>query len=312
MKVKLTGLVLFPDSLWCSSEVLDSVINARIGGIPVQLAFPRKLERKNADGEVFDGIFNSLASPRGAEKWKIGGSDIGWGHTHFDGTSEIRRVVIFSECSEENVKSTAKALYSDVGRWERAFLEYCYIISRQNPIVQNSFYTIGCKFQLCAEKPIYMVSPDVNPPTCPLPFEVLSAGEIREACEFASKDTSLLLEYQLLNEAYSAFINGKNRQAIMDACSALEIVMVKQIRKYCKSLNLDEEILLSKYQSLGERVRLVQKLYTSFFIDNLVRNTVYLRNAVAHSNTVYPSNEETDRLIDNVEKAMKFFHDGYY
>lgn len=308
----LTGFVQFPGNLHCSSETLGTEISVNIGGIDVRLVFPREKETRDENGVLLYGILNPLISPIGAEKWRINGGPLNWGHPYPNNTSIISRVVIFMECNDDDVHSTAKALYSDIGRWERAFLEYCYVISKQHPLVENSFDTVGSLFHLYGDKRIDLISPDCNRQVFHLEYQILSLDTIRKACEYASSNCTLFLEYQLLNEAYSAFQNEKKRQAIIDACSALEIVMVKQIKKYCDSVSMNDSILLSKYKSFGDRVKLVQKLYPSFFVDNLEHTTVHLRNEIAHCSNFCPSDNDTNTLICNVEKAMAFFHEGYY
>lgn len=310
----LTGFLRFSQDLLCLKEVLGAEIDIEIGGISARIVFPQLVEKWDESGKFELGFLNPLAAPRGAEKWKKGGRPLEWGYpmSFPEVLSTISQAVIYVECSDDNLQSTADVLYSKIGDWEGSFFEYCNIASKQYSLRNLNLRTFRSDFQLYEKDYVTQSFPIKVYASVPKESNALSLSIIKDACKYASSEKELFLEYQMLNVAYAAKANCQNRQAIIDACSALEIVMVKQISQYCDSISLDSNILLSKYRSLGDRVKLVQNLFPNFTIERLNEQIVFVRNNIAHNKTVFPTDEETDNLIQAVEMCMEHFFDGYY
>ena len=116
----------------------------------------------------------------------------------------------------------------------------------------------------------------------------------------------------ILLSAYKAQKDHKNRQAIIDACSAIEICLTNWIKNFANKKGFNFEILTDKYRSLGERFKLVSRLDPSF--PSLDFNNIIIkpRNNVAHNRDIYTSNECTAKLIEMVENYLNYYHTVYY
>ena len=52
--------------------------------------------------------------------------------------------------------------------------------------------------------------------------------------------------------------------------------------------------------------------HTSFNVENTEEAIVTPRNKLAHNQTAFPSDEETDLLLSKVEECLAFYHKSYY
>ena len=138
-----------------------------------------------------------------------------------------------------------------------------------------------------------------------------SIKNIMDAIEFADSGKEMLLEYQMLLSAYEARRLNQNRRAILDACSAMEITLVKQITLYCQSIGLSPDILIDKYRYLGDRLKLIRKIDDGVPDENYKVLVTEPRNSVMHNKDIFPSDETTDNLILCVERLLEHFYVSY-
>lgn len=314
----LTGFLKFPQWLFCGQDVLGAELTTKIGDINVKIVFPKMSDKQSTNPCDLVGLSNPLIAPNGAEKWKDDGEPLRWGYPVINDSevfSDISMIVLLYECNNENeIIDISKKIYGKIDIWRKSFLDYCYVSTAQRsyPIVQaidnSDFQLYGTGY--IPKEQLWVFSLDFRKKE-----NALTLDRIKEACEFASSAKELYLEYQMLLSAYNAKSNNKNREVVIDACSALEIVLVKQIEKYCDSIHLLADILFDKYRSLGERLKLITTLYPLFPYDykhQLKPKITDLRNDIAHNKKVYPNSDETNELLSMVEKCMAFFFEGYY
>ena len=189
---------------------------------------------------------------------------------------------------------------------------YIKLEIKQNTERDENIHKNSCSLELMDRKYI----PDPRP-ICfnmHLLIDVKCASEkcIKEAIFFANSGKELLTEYQMLLSAYEARRQNENRRAILDACAAMEITIVKQIENFCDSKGFPSEIIIKKYLYLGDRIKLLRELYKDVPNENYKELVVEPRNALMHNKDVYPSDETTDNLFSCVEILLKHFYIAYY
>ena len=226
--------------------------------------------------------------------------------------SFVKKILFLAECEESETQDVAQRLYSVIGKWEIAFTRFCKLCTKQqmarvkNENLPRNLVLLSPQGYIQNNLPAYL--------HCQLhgDGEFLSDEQIKQAITFASSGRELLLEYQMLLSAYAARKECQNRQAIIDACSAVEICLVNKIKSFSNEKDIDPDLFLKKYRSLGDRFRLVAKIDTCFPVSDYDNIIVNPRNNIAHNRDVYPSDEVTDKLLVAVEQCLKHYHVTYY
>lgn len=309
MKMILTGFLKLGRSLHCLGDVLGQIIPAQINNINVLVHFPRADENTfQPDG--MKGIACPLLSPEIFKKWTLKCKPFEWGYPASlpKFTAVVERVVITCECEEYQREGIAEKIYSDIERWEKSFLNYCFVSNIELSERDYNKEPFESEFFLCDKSYIpRKKAPGGMVINTSEPENALSLNLITNAIKFASSEKDLRLEYQMLLSACNAVSENNNRQAIVDACSALEICLVNVITKECQRIGIDKDILLEKYRSLGDRVSLAKKLFTNVSLPDAKSLVVYPRNNLAHNNNIYPTDKITDQLIACVKSWLDHF-----
>lgn len=313
--MEIVGLFSFTTELLCKQEVLGNHYQTEIAGIPVEIVFPDDPKREHENAMEYIGMGNQLLPPEKGKDLMLGDEKIIWGYPvqYPNLNSFIKYVLMIVECESNAVGEVAQRLYSSIEKWETSFMSFCQLCTKQNlnrnQITSNSTHNLSLLSKegyIQNQEPthiqVYLRSED----------EYLSDDQVRQAFSFASSGKELLLEYQMLLSSYNAQKEGQNRQAIIDACAAVEVCLVNQIRIFCSEKHIDPELFLRKYRSLGDRFSLIAKIDAQFPFSDYNDVIVKPRNDIAHNRDVYPSNQVARALISAVEQCMKHYHTAYY
>lgn len=307
----MIGILTFSRGIFCKKEVLGKSYPGKIGALDVHIIFPilNEADDKEALGKI--GLSNQLQSPVKDQIYLQGDVKLNWGcpmnFPEYD--SIVSRVLI--ECGDADDNS--QVLYNNICKWEEAFYNYYHLCTKQYGKKKEEKDIFNSKLALFVNgKYIEDCRPRVL--TGKFYSHECFASEtiIKEAIEYASSGKELLLEYEMLLSAYKDQETNRNRQAIIDGSSAVELCLVKVIKKYCVEKSIDPQILLSKYRSLGDRFKLVTKIDETLPKRDYQKTIVAPRNNVAHTNEVKPSDETVGHFINSVEEVMKHYHVSYY
>ena len=311
MGTTITGLLKLSRGILCKREALGCVYDARIAGIDAQIHFPQFPPPDGWKDEVF---MPPLLPPEIGATWKRGEEPLSWGsiRVYPPGNCYVELLALSMECEPNEVNECARQIYDSIIKWEHAFIDYLMIETKQNTERDKNITRKTCDLELVADKYIpqnKMIDIYVNIPSDDC---YASTDIIKRAVSFADAGKELLLEYQMLLSSYEARRNSQNRQAVIDACSAVEICLVKNIQKRFQTIGLDGDSFLKKYRSLGDRFGLIKQLDQSFGNTDYQKLVVSPRNKIAHNSTDSVSDETTDILIQCVEECLDHFYNGYY
>lgn len=309
----MEGLLTLSDSLLCKEEVLGQIIETSIAGVDVRIHFPQLPPFDEKDPQI--GICNPLLPPTIAKTWKRGESPLEWGYpqSYPSGNSCVNLLAISVECDEDERTETARTLYAGIKTWVKSFADYLQLSSKQNTDrdknIENEsrgwleILGLECVPGLVADT-IFVTVPNTD--------SFVSEAQVDEALQFAASGKELHLEYQMLLSSYRARKECQNRQAIIDACSAVELCLEDYISRRVKELGFSPSCFLDKFKSLGDRIDLAKQLDNSFPKEDHQAIIVKPRNDIAHNREAYPSDETTDQLIACVERCLQHFFTEYY
>lgn len=313
--MRIVGLLELTQSLYCEYEVLGKTIHTRISGVDVGVSFPRcNSNFCDANGSLCVGSSDSLLPPDISVRWEQNEKSSEWGYLYSfpDKDAVVRQLALSVECDDDDVFDTAQVLYDAINKWEAALMQYCVLSSKY-------VFKEGC--YISGRRALYLWRDSSYIPTTKsymrINFDMpsrevcLTLRQIEKAIEFASTGKELHLEYQLLLTAYKAQNSGQNRQAIVDACSALELCCVNRITDFCNEHTISADILLNKYRSLGERLDLVGKIDKEFQLHQ-IKGVVAIRNKLIHNSNIFPSSEDTRAVIRQVESWLQLYFDDFY
>ncbi|MBR3312208.1 MAG: hypothetical protein IKG15_10355 [Solobacterium sp.] len=307
----MKGILKLSETLLCEKEVLGEIYDFEIEDIKGHLHFPQYpiINQSNSDYPLMPGLLPpAIISIRNPDKLTHS-----WGNPALvpPGISYVKALALTIDCTEEHSVSNAKILYKSIQKWEQAFTDYIKIVRKQNVKRDLNVNVNTCMLYLynktfIPDSPIFYIDGDVHSKTA------ASKSEIKDAIDFANSGKELALEYQMLVSAYKAIMNNQNRLAILDACSSIEIALIKQITSFCQSKEINPSILINQYRSLNDRFKLLKEISTKLpklkYLDEIVKP----RNEVMHNRDVNPTNETTEKLILCVENYLKFFNAPYY
>ncbi len=313
--MKGIGLLKIHGGLLCQKDTLGQQFCGKISGIDVTILFPSLADDSDKDDFGRVGMGNPLLAPGNGTGLTLGGENILWGYpmTAPKMNSFVNYVTLELDCDEHNANEMAQKLYAGAQDWAYSFKCFLQLLTKQQLAQKPKVSNPGNNLQLLFDgKYADNHHPQVIHAQFHSDSEFASHGKIFQAIEFASSGKELFLEYQMLLSAYNARKDGANRQAIIDACSAVEICLVNWINCYCNQKGFSPKILTEKYRSLGERFNLVKSLDSKSPSIDFANIIVRPRNAVAHNRNVFPTKECTDQLIEMVEKYLEHYHTSYY
>lgn len=304
------GLLTFPKDLLCRKEVLGENFDAVISGVKVKVCFPCYPKDITSSDDYIHKDY-TLEPPK-CRVLKRGEDQIEWGRlTSYPAcNARVASVMILIDCKED-IEENAKKLYSSIKVWGKKLIDYCDLCVKDLSINTRSPDSNTCRLELVYEKYIpsfgttHLIIPFIKDEDC------LTKNQVIDALIFASSNEEISLEYQMLLSAYKARTERQYRQAIVDACSAVEICLNKQIEEYCRKIGLDSEILFKKYRSLGDKFTLIKKIDENFNVTNPFDRIVSPRNRVVHKNE-FPDAETTWELLNAVEECLKQYNVDYY
>ena len=307
----MEGLLTLSDSLLCKEEVLGQIIETSIAGVDVRIHFPQLPPFDEKDPQI--GISNPLLPPTIAKTWKRGESPLEWGYpqSYPSGNSCVNLLAISVECDEDERTETARTLYAGIKTWVKSFADYLQLSSKQNTDrdknIENEsrgwleILGLECIPRLVADT-IFVTVPNTD--------SFASEAQVDEALQFAASGKELHLEYQMLLSSYRARKECQNRQAIIDACSAVELCLDAYLINNLQKLDLTPSEYDNK--SLGSKFDLVKSIDKLFPKEDQQALIVKPRNDIAHNREVNPSDRTTDALISCVERCLQHYFTGYY
>jgi len=314
INLELKGLLSIETGLLCKNTVLGKNYQTKIGDVPVVIVFPDVPTSEYEEVMNYVGMSNPLRPPEKGMNLRRGTEKVFWGYPmrYPEYNSFVKHMLLLVECEESEMQNIAQKLYSTIGKWEVAFTSICKLYTKQqmardkNENVPRNLALLSSNGYIQNNQPVLLHGQLHGDD------EFLSDEQIKQAIAFASSGKDLLLEYQMLLSAYVARKECQNRQAIVDACSAVEICLVNKIKLFSIEKDIDPDLFLEKYRSLGDRFRLVVKIDSSFPVSDYDNIIVSPRNDIAHNRDVYPSDEVTDKLLVAVEQCLKHYHVTYY
>ena len=224
--MKIVGSLTLTQKIYCQCEVLGKIMDTNTSGIDVSVSFPKFNAGFHAANKLcYKEIRNPLLPPDVAKKWRRGNEMLDWGYpcSYSCKHASISLLAITTECEDTKTDETAQILYESIDKWENAFIEYCILSARQRVLTEAITRVKSNKLELMDKNGyintticLKMHLEPKDPQLC------LSESQVRDALDFASSGKELYFEYQMLFSAYEARDSERNRQTIVDACSALE------------------------------------------------------------------------------------------
>lgn len=305
----LRGVITFSKGILCKKEALEKQYSGKIGGVDVTITLPTVCDDKESTG-----MSNPLIAPEKGKDLRLF-EEIDWGYPlKFPGfNSVVYHALIEFSCDSNDVEIVSQKLYDDICRWEQSFIQF-YELSCKYHFKQKSKRKHSANLLAIFSDKGHISSqePHVINGVIYSDSSFVSREQIYNAISFASSDKNLLLEYQMLLSAYKAKEEKQFRQAIVDACAAVEICLNKQILAYCERKGIKSNIITSKYRYLSDKFNLLSEFDADMPKFNYKKAVVEIRNAVVHSNNTNPSVEETNTLISIVEEVLAHYNKDFY
>ncbi len=309
--MSMQGILTLSEELLCEEEVLGMSFDISISSIDAKLYFPLCPEIDDKKPEI--GIFNPLKAPLLASHIKRGSEKLIWGYPlqYPKCNSSVSLLALSVDCETEKNTEYAKIFYESISSWEMAFMDYIKIETKQGCFHDKNIQRNICNLELLADK--YIPKTSSIELFLTIPREFASKVQIEEAIRYANSSKELFTEYKMLLNAYAARRINQNRLAIVNACSALEICLVRYLEDKCKELKLDKRLFLDiKFRSLGDRIRLAQTFDTGFPKNDYDKLVVKPRNDLVHNRETDPTDDVTNKLITCVEDYLGYYFKGKY
>lgn len=306
---KAVGVVKLPIGMYCDIDCLRTY-RANISGTQIKIHFPQYVKPEKRSLET--GI---LIAPDVAKNLRENDKEFNWGridHRSLKTTGGVVQMIAI-ECKEDD----AQPLYETFNPWLDRFQDYSFLCNKQFCNVVNNTSSGGNRLAIVGKDGyIHPEKPQTASMTLHLMGEeaYLKSDHIQKAIEYASSGKNILPEYEIMQQAYEAEEKHLHKLSIINAASALELCILKQIDRYCSQHTIDTDILTRKYKYLSELVDLESRIDDEFaqMKVELNENVCKARNGAVHFRTnVVLNREKALNCIESVEKALHYFYDDF-
>ena len=286
---RLYGIVDLGEPIICAPNVLGAVKTISIGGVSGFLEMPQLPDWSTRTTEPL--WTTPLTPPVNALTWKTGDQPIEWGvpTTFPSGISRVEKVLLTFDIEECELTSSGTAIHAEFDRWLSLFVDYVELMTKQLRSQQVRYSS------QCGELNLFCWSRD-NKPERPYAREpqnidiflipdkrALTVEQFHVACDLASSDSDVALEYRIQLEAYRALRAGDFRKAVVETAVAAEIALTNAILSKLSDDGIPYgEKLLSKFRTLGGRLELAKAIQLRLPDVDLNSTVVKPRNTVVH------------------------------
>lgn len=279
------GVLNFENDFLFQKDILGNCIKTKINGVEVKLLFPRI--SPNIDEQIKKT--SSLSSNEFIIAPNLNitnfNSDFNWGYlkSYPDLISHINNIIIAFPSGNED------EICDHVEEWLNVLFKYCKLISKiimfhNNPnsiimggplrlfsIIDNKYVKINRNYKSNPLK-IYLTSET----------DAITLEQLTLAAKLAS-NRPIYLEEDLMLSAYNELENKNYRKCVIEAGTALEVLLTKVIKeKFKEQKILWGDKLLSKYQTLRGRFELLNILEISIPTKDYQDNIIKPRNIAVH------------------------------
>lgn len=316
---RIEAIIEFEHGIPCKKDVLGTEFPIVIGDNTGTIAFPNMPENFNRELTEID-----LRPPKNSKLCETPYDyDKEWGNiVDSQGGSYVKKCIIWFPCSEENYKDVSLGINEKTNNYINQFTLFVEVLARiaidENSckgleiIVNNKYYYFDENQYVCSAENIAIdLVMTVNPDS-----DFVSKQIIKQAIEQTNSNHKISDDHLFLRDSIFHRNRHEFRRAILDAATAVEIVLTKRIIDEFNTMDgLSSGFIssvLKKFHSLSGRVELMQSLN----IELPLKKSVYLnilstiRNRAIHAG--YQSNlNEVNKVIEIATKTIDKFGERF-
>jgi hypothetical protein len=311
IEIELTFDQEFP----CDKELSNKEFSFYIENLQATVAFPKINPKLNRD--TFDALNCILLPPDNADLKITGNKKIAWGNVYsfpIDGmyVGSLRAWVIVLD--ENNYENEGNHLYDQLPRWRDLLQLYIEIFTRislrhslPNQIPLNRH--IDLSIWKNKDGKIIKGNPFNKVPTITGNIgEKIPALDVQGFSYILNELKTLNpppLEYQLLNEARIDYRNKNYGKAVMQASTALEIIIESIISEIIEEkVSKEFSKFVTSKQTLGKKYHALKALGIDLAAFGYLESFITIRNQTAHKGYV-PERCDVNNIIKAVEKILE-------
>ncbi|OFX43581.1 MAG: hypothetical protein A2046_01510 [Bacteroidetes bacterium GWA2_30_7] len=308
-----------PNDIPCKKEVLGMEFQIEIGSHKGILAFPnipRDFKKRLSNDGITD---NKLICPTNSEIQIPHNENVHWGY-FFDsnGNASVKKCSIWFPCNLDEYNEIGSKLSKITSKYIDKFILFLEILSK-NTFDNKAGLNIDVEHLTgywLFDKTGSMINAHNNEINISVTFHsdefCISKNLIEKALYFSNMGFEPSLQYKLFRDSIFHKNNDDFRRAIIDASTAIEIVLTERIKEeYIKRKINDTNFIkskLEKHHSLSGRIELITMLNINLprpksdYKETLSR----IRNKSIHAG-YKPSLNEVKTVIEIANDTLQFY-----
>ncbi len=289
---RIEGLINLPFGIWFVKSVLGKEFPIKISNFIGVSALPRYPINKKKLQLI---LHSQLRPPKNIQSSMYDDYNTNWGHPvlYPDGISEVNALAIWFDFDnkELSLKNSMK-IYEQSSDWLNRFREFTEIITGQEVRRTPRIITKDLKTELWIydkdNKPYHFKGKNLSRIKIPNKDQYVNTAIFKKIISHCSDGYSPNLIRILFKDSIRAFDHHEMRRAILDATTAIELLLTQKIRSilikkhdpsFCDSI-------LEKYKTLGSLFELSKILKIQLPSGELQKEIVKPRNDAIHRGLV--------------------------
>lgn len=310
MEEKIYGLLDFENEFYYSEDILGSTITTTIYGLEIKLHFPTV--SPNIKEEIYQSAFssNGIVAPN----LNINNLDkkINWGriYSYPNIVAKINHIIIEIPNTEKDYQ---KIIFTNIESFLNTTFKYCKLISKKIYMTSEKSIKIGGPLELFKyiNNDIVKIPNSYNNIGIDIIIPSLDEAISLSTFTLALKNTILTpeipLEYQLMLNAYCSFENYDFRNTVIEATSALEVLLSHVAKKELEKYNMPKlQQLLEKFKMISGKFELLNLLNVNVPTTDYRDKILKPRNQVVHKG-IFIDKKSALSVIHEIEKYLDTF-----
>jgi len=310
---KITGLIYFPDSIFCSKDSLGKRYEIAISNIPGFFITPRLPYNFTKENRILE---KTLKPPLKIDKKIVDSKNVNWGRPYKfpQGDSIVNIVAIeFLFDSSNEDYAIGNMIFNDFKDWLVLFKDYIQIFTHQDmsgiPKLNHEIPELKLwQYNNNNIKENAYSRPNVLTVTIPSDKELITYKILKKSLRLCSNGVNPRLEHILFKESINAFRTKDYRKSVLESATIVEIILTNQIEKLLLKSNNENftKAILKRYQTLGNLLKLSKLVELNLPNYQYYEKVLQPRNKVIHKGLI-PTRDDAKHSMEIADALIGYF-----
>lgn len=311
--LRTEGIMYFPYGIWFKKSTLGREFEIRISKYKGILALPRYPAFSKNKYQLI--LHKKLRPPKNIQSRMYEDKNVNWGSPvqYPEGYSEVLCAALYFDFTNASSRlKNSKKIYSASQNWLTRFQEFTEIFSGQEIArkakVLSRNLEIDLWFYNNMNKANHITGQSRSSISIPTAGQIIDTRLFRRILDYCSNGFSPNLIHVLFKDAIRAFDNSEFRRAILDASTAIELILTYRLQSKLSKKHSVKVVqsILNKFRTLGNLLNLANDLNCKLPSGDLQNEIVKPRNDAIHRGIV-PSSTAARSVLHKCQEMIAIY-----